>query len=149
MVALLIAVERRRDSRSLVLWLIVSASAGGLAIDEVVEVHERTMQVVGEDDYSKILMWVGAVVAITVILRLESGSRHFALALITGLALHTAYLLTDLGDGDFFQMPFNEDIGDWIEEILEILALEAYVAALLFKYTSVRTTVDPPVMAPR
>lgn len=137
-VALLLAVEKRREPRTLVGWLIVCAGAGGLAIDEVVELHERTMQVVGEDDYSKIVIWLAAVVGVTVILRAQRDSSHSSKALIIGLVLHTAYLLTDLGDGDFFQLPLDSAIADWVEEILEILALQAYVASMLFRFASTR-----------
>lgn len=144
-VALLIAAHNRRSTRYFLGWLVVSAGAGALAIDEVVELHERTLQTFGEDDYSKILIWVAAVAAVAIILRFERAWTYFTIPLVVGLVLHTAYLLTDLGDGEFFQVPLSESAGYWTEEILEILALQAYISALLFHLTTIKKAAATPV----
>lgn len=136
-VAVMIAARLRGSMAALLGWIVVSAGAGALAIDEVMEIHERTVDMVGEDDYAKILMWMAAVAVVWIMLRFARPSRYVRGALLVGLALHTAYLLTDMGDGDFFQIPLTGTPADWLEEILEILALEAYLAALLLHLTAI------------
>lgn len=129
--ALITASARTHRRGAFVAWVAASAASAGLAIDEIFEYHERTLQVLGEDDWSKIAMWVGAVAALAVLWRLEDLTRGIKTALLTGLGLHTAYLLTDLGDGDFFLIPIADPVLRWIEEILELLAMQAYLTAVV------------------
>ena len=129
--AVVMASVRTHQRAAFLAWVAASAAAAGLAIDEVFEYHERTVRVVGDDDWSKILMLGGAVVAVAVLWRLESLPRGAKISLLCGIALQTAYLVTDLGDGEFFQLPIAEPVLKWVEEILELLAMQAYLVAIV------------------
>ncbi len=76
-------------------------------------------------------MWVGAVAAVTVLWRLEHLTRGIKIALLTGIGFQTAYLVTDLGDGDFFLIPIADSALRWSEEIFELLAMQAYLTAVV------------------
>lgn len=134
--AIIMASARTQRRGAFVAWVAASAAAAGLAIDEVFEFHERTRQVIGEDDWSKIVMWGGAVAALAILWRLEHLTRGAKTSLFVGISLHTAYLLSDLGDGDFFDIPVSESALAWAEEILEFLAMQAYLVAVVLVVVS-------------
>lgn len=129
--AIVMASMRTKRRGAFLLWVAASAAAAALAIDEVFEYHERTLQVIGEDDWSKVLMWAGGLCALLVLWRMERPQRNAKVALLTGFGLHTLYLLTDLGDGDFFTIPVAEPTLKWTEELLELFAMQAYLVAVV------------------
>jgi hypothetical protein len=140
--ALLFASLRFGQNSIFFLWLLVSAAAGALAIDEVFEFHEKTKSVVGDDDYIKILFWFSTAIGSYILYRLERPSRRVVLMFLTGYLIHTLYLIADLGDGDFFTLPIPMDVLHWIEEILEMLFLQMYLAGFLMCYTSITKKTD-------
>ena len=71
------------------------------------------------------------VVAVALLWRLESLPRGAKISLLCGITLQTAYLVTDHGDGEFFQLPIAEPVLKWVEEILELLAMQAYLVAIV------------------
>lgn len=134
-VAILFAVQRYGDWPRMLLWLAVSAAAGGLAIDEVFEFHERTRYVVGDDDYIKIVFWACAAIGALVLYKVERPTKLAALIFLTGFLFQTIYLTVDMGDGDFFSLPFSIDVLHWAEEILETLSMLGYLAGILLHFT--------------
>ena len=144
--SVVMASARTHQRAAFLAWVAASAAAAGLAIDEVFEYHEKTVGVVGDDDWSKILMLCGAVVAVAVLWRLENLPRGAKVSLLCGIALQTAYLVSDLGDGEFFQLPISEPVLKWVEEILELLAMQAYLVAVML---IVVTTIAPLVKVSR
>jgi hypothetical protein len=129
--AIVMASMRLTRRSAFLIWVAASAAAAGLAIDEVFEYHERTLQVIGEDDWSKVLMWVGALGALAVLWRIEDLSRGAKVALLAGIGLQTAYLVSDLGDGDLFLLPIADPTLRWVEELLELLAMQAYLVGIV------------------
>lgn len=103
--ALLIATVRAQSWPKFLLWLGVAAAGGAVAIDEVFEFHERTRHTLGDDDYLKIGMLVAAFVGAFILYRVEQPSKIVVRAFVAGLVAHTLYILTDMGDGDYFMLP--------------------------------------------
>ncbi len=136
MIALLTAVKRYPDTKRLLLWLAVSAGAGAFAVDEMFEIHEQTVDMFGEDDYIKIVMLLIAVAGLILLYQMERPSKKIIQFFATGFFLHLCYLVTDFGDGDFFQLPFSIDNLYWAEEAFEMLAVQTYFAGLLIFYTT-------------
>jgi hypothetical protein len=134
MLALLTAVTRYPDTKKLFLWLTVSAGAGAFAVDEMFEIHEQTLGWFGDDDYIKIVMLLVVVSGLIILYRMEKPSRKVAKFFATGFFLHLCYLVTDFGDGDFFQLPFSIDNLYWAEEAFEMLAVQTYFAGLMVFY---------------
>jgi hypothetical protein len=134
-VAILLAVQRLGSPLKILLWLTVSAAAGALAIDEVFEFHERTKSIVGDDDYIKIVFWACAAIGSYVLYKVEKPTKTVAIVFISGFLFQTLYLLVDTGDGDFYSLPIPIAILHWMEEILETLAMQGYLAGLLLHLT--------------
>jgi len=134
MVALLTAVMRYPDTKRLILWLAVSAGAGAFAIDEMFEIHEQTVYLLGEDDYIKIVMLLVAVTGLILLYQMEKPSRKVIQFFGMGFLLHLCYLTADFGDGDFFKLPISIDTLYWVEEAFEMLAVQTYFAGLMVFY---------------
>ena len=137
--ALLIASEHARPLWKLLFWLGVTAALAALAIDEVFEFHEETQQIVEDDDYIKMVAWACAGAGAFLIYRLERPVRIATRALIAAFIFQTLWLLSDLGDGDYFSVPLSDSTLSWSEEFLEILSTEACLFALIFIYRSLLT----------
>ena len=137
--ALLFAALRFGTPSKFLLWFVVSAAAGGLAIDEMFEFHEKTRFLLGDDDYIKILFWFCAGVGSYILYRAERPARKTAAIFLTGYLFQTLYLLVDMGDGDFFTLPVSMDVLIWVEEIFETLAMQAYLTGFLLHYMLVTT----------
>lgn len=131
LVALLIAGRHRFLSLGFVGWMAASAALGGLAIDEIFAFHERTSAVAGNDDYIKVVLWLGSGFVLAVAARSARLAHPYATVLALGYVLQTAYILVELGDGDVFRLPFlSEAALAWAEELLELLFLAAYAFGL-------------------
>ncbi len=130
-IALLVAADRVAFPVKFTMWLTVSALAGALAIDELFEFHERSSEVIGDDDYIKALIWLFAGVGLYTIYRLENPPIFVRRLFIVGFIVQTAYLLVDAGDGDFYVLPVPKGIATWTEEILELLFVQCYLAGLV------------------
>jgi hypothetical protein len=132
--ALLIAATRPRPDLKFLFWLGVCAGFSALAIDEVFEFHERTRHALGDDDYIKMLAWAAAFVGVFMIYRVAKPARMVMQALVIGLGFTTLWLLSDLGDGDFFTIPIPLATLFWLEEYFELLASQFYLTALILHY---------------
>jgi hypothetical protein len=124
------AVTRHDPVRSLV-WFAGSAALGLVALDELFAVHEYAAKLRDDDD-PKILMALGAGFALAVLIRVQRirGTPYWLL--LCGYLFHLAYLLSDLGDGDFFQIRYVDDQSlRGIEEALEFTAMLLYLPAFL------------------
>lgn len=133
--ALFIASARRRADLKCFFWLCVSAGFAALAIDEVFHFHESTQLSLGDDDYIKIAAWGSAFAGAYVICRVARPARTVITALVIALAFQTLWLLSDMGDGDFFTVPLVPlQTLYWVEEYLEIMASMFYLTALFVHY---------------
>lgn len=113
-------------------WAVSSAGLALLAMDERFAQHERTAELVGDDDYFKIAAWIAAGVALYVVCRLERPRRSLMIILGVGYALHLMYLLVDLGDGEIFRIPYFETTTlRRSEEVFELLFLSSYLFAFV------------------
>jgi hypothetical protein len=134
---LLIAAARCYLAWQLLFWLGVTAAFAMLAIDEMFEVHEHTRASLGDDDYIKIIAWFCAGVGAFLIYRIGQTSRTATLALILAFVFQTLWLLSDLGDGDFFSIPLPLIVLQWLEEYFELLASQFYLVALILHYRNI------------
>jgi len=130
----LIAVEKMHIPRKFLFWCVVSAAFGVVAIDEIAELHEKTLEIFGEDDYIKILMWLSGAVGIFLIYKIDKPIKIAMICLIIGYLCQTGWIITDMGDGDFFTLPIPRSILLWQEEIFEVLAMEWFLVGFLFQY---------------
>ena len=137
-VALLLALERLARPGNFLVWLGVSAACGALAIDEAFEFHEMSSVILGDDDYIKVLILIGAAVGLYVVYRLEAPATLVRNLFIAGLTIQCLYLAIDVGDGDFYQSPIPKHIADWIEEILELLFVQLYLFSLTVHHLNTR-----------
>jgi len=129
--ALVIATERPRPVWKVAFWLGATATFAALAIDEVYEFHEETRLSLGEDDYAKMLFWLAGVFGAFLICRVARPTREVVGALVLAVACQSLWLLADMGDGDFFTLPIPRPNLLWSEELLEILASQCALSALL------------------
>ncbi len=134
MTCVLLAVVHMQIKWKVMIWLGVSACAGLLAIDEMFEFHEHAKGMFEDDDYIKILTLPIAFAGMYVLYVMEKPSRRVMALFLAGFVFHSLYVFTDLGDGDFFQLPFSRIILVWTEEILELFALQSYLAGFLVHY---------------
>jgi hypothetical protein len=111
---------------------VLTAGFAFLAIDEMYAFHERSEQLIGDDDHLKLLQWFVAGAALLVISRVERVAMRWSHPLILGYIVHGIYILVDLGDGGYFTFPVLA-LGQlqWIEELLEIGAMSLYLAGFL------------------
>ena len=141
-IALLIAAEHTKPAWKVLFWLAVSAGFAALAIDEieVVQFHEATMDSWGDDDYIKMLAWACAGIGAYAICRVARPARAVAGSLAFAFAFQTLWLLSDMGDGDFFSVPIPLEYLAWLEEYFEILASQFYLTALILHFQDLRGT---------
>ncbi len=127
---LMAAINLDRPGLSMI-WLAGSAALGLVALDELFGLHEHAAKIRDDDD-PKILMALGAGVALFILVRVQR-IRGLPLGLLaTGFLLQCLYLLSDLGDGDFFDVTFgNPDALRVAEECLEFSAMACYLAAFM------------------
>ncbi len=138
LVCLLIAGLRLDERPRALMWLFLCAVFAFLAIDEMYAFHERSEHVIGDDDHVKLLQWVLTGVALAVIGRVEQVAQHVRRTLVTGYVIHGIYILTDLGDGGYFTIPYvSLSHLQWTEELLEISAMSFYFAGFLLLLGSV------------
>jgi len=142
-ISLLFASLRMPSTWRAIAWLGLSAAAGAVAIDELFEFHEATRFIVGDDDYIKILTLPVAIAGLYFLYRLEQPRRRVATLFVLGLGFHTLYLISDMGDGDFFQLPVPLYLLLWAEELLELFAIQCYLAGFLLHFTIVSENVRP------
>jgi hypothetical protein len=124
------------EPKRLLFWLAASAGLALLGIDEIFALHEKTAGIVGDDDHIKVLQWFIAGGVIYYIARFEASTSRAKTMFIVGYVLHSIYLLTDIGDGDYFEMPFLSLAQlKTAEEYLELTTLTTYCFGLIFLYT--------------
>jgi len=136
-IGILMAAIRSKTIMKALIWLGVSAGCGALAIDEIFEFHEATRYVVGDDDYIKIATLPIALIGLYILYRIEKPAQRVIAFFLVGLGFHALYIVSDMGDGDFFQLPFPEITLLWAEEMLELLSLQSYLTGFLLHYTIV------------
>jgi hypothetical protein len=131
LIALMMSFLTSGQVLSSLIWLAGSAALGIVALDELFGMHEHASKIRDDDD-PKILMALGAGVALSILVRVEKIRGAPLALLITGFAIHCLYLLSDLGDGDFFDITFgNPDGLRILEEVLEFSAMSAYLSAFV------------------
>ena len=136
LISLLMADLLRIEGRRSWLWLAVSAGLALLALDELFALHEQTSRLVGDDDHIKVLQWFLAGGVIYLIDRFERSSSRTRIAFVIGYILHGFYVLSDIGDGDYFRISYaSMSQLRWAEEYLELFALTAYCVVFIFLYT--------------
>lgn len=145
---LLIAAQSTRPAWRLLFWLAMSAGFGALAIDEVFEFHESTKFSLGDDDYIKIIAWGCAAIGVYLIWHLSRPARAVVTALMTGFAFTTLWLLSDMGDGDFFTIPIPPANLLWLEEYFELLAAQFYLTGFLLHYQDLIAAAPAGTQAP-
>ncbi len=141
--ALVMAILRADQPMKAGIWLLGTAALGLVAIDELMGLHERARHIRDDDD-PKIAMAVGAGIALYVLIRTESLRGRALRFLLLGFAVHVLYLLSDLGDGDFFTIALPIDTLRWIEEYLEVTAMCCYFVA----FVTIVVNAKQPLAAP-
>ena len=125
------------ETRRSLLWLAISAGLALLALDELFGFHERTGTLIGDDDHLKVLQWFFAGAAIYWINRFERSSLRTTLFFVSGFILHGLYILTDVADGDYFDVSLlSRSQLKTSEEYLELLALTAYCMGFISLYAN-------------
>lgn len=138
LVSLMIAGVLINRSKRAWLWLFVSAGLALLALDELFAFHEKTSQFLGNDDHIKVFQWLLAGSALYLINRLERSPLKARSAFALGYVIHGLYILSDIGDGDYFRIPLiSMSQLLWTEEYLELFALTAYCIGLVLLFTSI------------
>lgn len=133
--SILIAAIRYPSIAKMVLWMVVGACAGAVAIDEMFEFHEYTKHIVGDDDYIKIATWPAALLGLSFLYWVERPTTSLVVKLfLFGFLSHTFYLAVDMGDGDFFMLPFTRHTQNWLEEMFEIMSMMGYLAGFIMHY---------------
>ncbi len=114
-------------------WFTLSAALAALAIDESLGFHERTERIGVNDDFAKIVMWLVVPFVLARVLQF-GGSRTVRNAFVVGYVLHAMYLLVEVGDGEFFQLPVSNSRLKAAEEIFELLFLACYMFGFTVRY---------------
>ena len=112
-------------------WLAGCVALSLLAIDEFMGIHEATEMVVGDDDHSKVALWACTPIALYLIHRVERATPAIALIFAAGFLLQTTYIAVDVGDGDYFTLPFALTTLQWTEDICELLFVSTYLFGFL------------------
>lgn len=90
---------------------------------------------VRDDDHIKVAAWVAAAIALSVLRRVERLPRLSAGLLGLGYFFQSMYTLVDIGDGDYFRLPwFSNFTLFWAEELFELFSLTSYMLGFLFLY---------------
>jgi hypothetical protein len=132
-VALLSAFHASSRPRDMWFWLASSAGLAALAIDEAIGVHERTEPAGLNDDFVKVILWLGTPLLLRFVARMD-GRPFVARIFAVGYLVHTLYLVVELGDGEFFTLPPSPETLKWSEEIFELLFLTLYMAGFALRY---------------
>ncbi len=109
-------------------WVASFCALAALGADEVFELHESGSAGLATD-HLKVGLWIGAAGALAIVHWLERPSRGAQAAMAVGYALHTVYLVAELGDGGYFNLPLAEATLELSEGIAEVLMLSAYLLA--------------------
>ena len=142
MVCLLIASESSFIDQRVIFWVLGSVALAFLGIDERFSFHERTEGFLINDDHIKLVLWVICSGALLQICRMETKDRNVILLFCLGYFFHAMYLVVQLGDGDYFRLPyFSKSVLRWMEEMFELTMLTLYFSALLSIYTGRRRVV--------
>ena len=112
-------------------WLAGCMALALLAIDEFMAVHESTLKVVGDDDHSKAILWAGTPIGLYLITRVERAPLQIVGIFAVGFLFHTVYIATDVGDGDYFSLPFELTTLQWTEDTCELLFVCTYLLAFM------------------
>ena len=135
LIALLMAENLFGKTRRSLFWLAISAGLALLALDELFGFHEKAGTFVGDDDHIKVVQWIFAGAAIYWINRFERSSLRTKLVFANGYILHGLYILSDVADGDYFDVSLlSRSQLRTSEEYLELLTLTAYCMGLIFLY---------------
>ncbi len=122
----------RHRSWKLAFWLAGCAALAALAIDERFEFHEQTgRRGWFDDDWFKIVSWACAAAVLYTIVRIERPPRFALGAIIAGYVFHSMYIFFEMGDGEFFTLPFERNTERWWEEISELLFLSSYLVGFV------------------
>ena len=117
----------------LLFWFASALGLGVLGVDEIFRLHEQLGKHVGNDDHLKTAQWFLAGAALWLLYRLEQPGRAVLIFLTCGYLLHLLYLLTDVGDGDYFTIGFATEVQlKWAEELLELAAMSLYCMGLIW-----------------
>jgi len=113
-----------RSSRSrlrMFFWLVSCVALAALAVDEILEFHETKALILGEDDPFKVIIWlIGGAALYWICSRKDAPSRTRR-ACIVGYLIHSLYILVELGDGNYFELPIlSKSTLTWLEEIFEL-----------------------------
>jgi len=124
---LLIAMENLAAKGKALFWLASSAALAILAMDEIFAYHERTKNLFGDDDYIKIVLFLMAGGALYFLCRLEEAPLPVIRILSLGYLVQILWILDDMGDGDFYRLPFSLHALRYCEEFLELLSMAIYL----------------------
>ncbi|MAM63870.1 MAG: hypothetical protein CMH11_20485 [Maritimibacter sp.] len=137
--ALFNATLRSARPMAFMIWLLASATIGVVAIDELFMLHEKAIEITGDDDHPKILLIACAGVGIYILSKIERLHTSAQALLWCGFFAHFCYLLADMGDGDYFDLPLGRVTLTWIEEYLELTSTALYFSALYVQCFNVVT----------
>ena len=135
---LLIACHYTSSRSRLIFWLMSCAALSVLAIDEIFAFHERPeQQGLFNDDYFKVICWLATAFVFRLVFRMEEPSLTARRAIFTGYLFHSLYILVELGDGEFFRIPFlSIRLLKWSEEFFELFFLASYLLAFVLIHMS-------------
>lgn len=135
---LLIACHYTSSRSRLIFWLMSCAALFVLAMDETFAFHERPQQLgLFDDDHFKVICWLATAFVFRLVFRMEDPSLTARRAIFTGYLFHSLYILVELGDGEFFRVPFVSIHGlKWSEEFFELFFLASYLIGFILIYTS-------------
>lgn len=114
------------------------AALSVLAMDEIFAFHERPeQQGLFNDDYFKVICWLATAFVFRLVFRMEEPSLTARRAIFTGYLFHSLYILVELGDGEFFRIPFlSVHLLKWSEEFFELFFLASYLLAFVLIHMS-------------
>ena len=124
--ALQIANLRWSQPKKMAFWLMACAGLAVHAIDEMMEFHEITRHVVGDDDHIKVVTWLAAGAALFALSKVEQLPSIAKWGLVIGYFFHCMYMLVEAGDGDYFLLPMPMEVIRTSEEYFELITLACY-----------------------
>jgi multisubunit Na+/H+ antiporter MnhC subunit len=139
--AMMVGVLRLGTPRLAVLWLLGAAVIGVVALDELFMLHEHSVKLTGDDDHPKMLLIASAGIGIFVLTKVETLRGIVIGLLLAGFAAHVFYLIMDMGDGDYFQVPLANHVHRTLEEYFEMIASAFYFSAFFFHAATLATSV--------
>ena len=115
-------------------WFAASLGMAILAMDEILEIHERTSRGYGvNDDYYKVFLWMCAGIAIVILVKMEKPASNIIRMLAFGYFLNSVYMVVELADELGFE--YSRGFTDFLrytEEELEMLFLMTYLVAFVY-----------------